>query len=73
MGVLKRVRKKYNVTEKSSNKVFDELVISSGKDLVNITVWKRDKTFGIYGDDNSPQGNESISLDKLEDLLEIIL
>ncbi len=73
---LDRVRMKYETELVSDTKGYRELrIYSTGCDCnrVNITVWKRDNTFGIFGDDDSPQGKESIPLDKLEELLEIIL
>lgn len=73
---LDRVRIKYETELVSDTQGYRELHIYCCKhhcNRVNITVWKRDNTFGIFGDDDSPQGKESIPLDKLEDLLEIIL
>ncbi|QKN84841.1 hypothetical protein KNV05_gp114 [Vibrio phage River4] len=74
--ILDRIRMKYETELVSDYDNSRELHIYCCKqrcNRVNITVWKRDQTFGIYGDDDSLQGNESIPLDKLEDLLEIIL
>lgn len=73
--ILDRVRMKYETELVSDHEGYRELHIyccSKRCNRVNITVWKRDNTFGIFGDD-SPQGKESIPLHKLEDLLEIIL
>lgn len=75
-AILNRVRDKYDTELVSDYHNMRELHIYCCKhhcNRVNITVWKRDNTFGIFGDDDSPQGKESIPLDKLEYLLEIIL
>lgn len=75
-AILNRVRDKYDTELISDYHNMRELHIyccSKHCNRVNITVWKRDNTFGIFGDDDSPQGKESIPLDKLEELLEIIL
>ncbi|QKN85031.1 hypothetical protein AG74_195 [Vibrio phage AG74] len=74
--ILDQIRMKYETELVSDYDNSRELHIYCCKqrcNRVNIVVWKRDQTFGIYGDDDSLQGKESIPLDKLEDLLEIIL
>lgn len=76
---LKRVKKAYTVQVVSKNQNYEEWKVIRGCDLVNITIWKegnslqKGNTFGVYGDDNSPQGKEEIPISKLEDLLEILL
>lgn len=77
--ILKRVKKAYTVEVVSKNPNYEEWKVLKGCNLVNITIWKagsflqNGETFGVYGDDNSPQGNEEIPISKLEDLLEILL
>lgn len=77
--ILKRVKKAYTVEVVSKNPNYEEWKVFKDCNLVNITIWKagnflqRGETFGVYGDDNSPQGNEEIPISKLEDLLEILL
>ncbi|AUG85386.1 hypothetical protein FDJ20_gp116 [Vibrio phage Thalassa] len=74
--ILDQIRMKYEtelVSDYDNSRELRIYCCSKRCNRVNIVVWKRDQTFGIYGDDDSLQGNESIPLDKLEDLLEIIL
>lgn len=73
--ILKQLRQEYEVVDSSKGKGYLDLHVYCCKNRcnrVNITVWK-DETFGVFGDDDSPQGKESIPLTKLHDLLEILL
>ncbi|AKY02292.1 hypothetical protein AEO54_401 [Vibrio phage vB_VorS-PVo5] len=74
MKALRNLRNNYKVETVDQTNDYEGLVIYNRRgDQVKVTIWLKHDTFEVYGEDDILVGKEDIPLDKLEDLLEIIL
>ncbi|QQO38368.1 hypothetical protein VPG01_010 [Vibrio phage VPG01] len=74
MRILRNTRSKYVIKTIDQTDDYEGWEVYNGYgDYVKITIWLKHNTFEVYGEDDVLVGKEDIPLDKLEDLLEIIL
>ncbi|BBL19182.1 hypothetical protein KIT04_013 [Vibrio phage KIT04] len=74
MKILRNIRSNYTVKIVDQTNDYEGWEVYNSKgEYVKVTIWLKHDTFEVYGEDDILVGKEDIPLDKLEDLLEIIL